>query len=888
MARLTAVLADRYRVERELGAGGMATVYLARDLKHERLVALKVLRPELGALLGVERFLSEIRVTAGLQHPHILPLFDSGQAERLIYYVMPHVEGETLRQRLDREKQLPIEEAVDITRAVASALDYAHRHGVIHRDIKPENILFQDGQAVVADFGIALALSAAGGSRLTETGLSLGTPSYMSPEQATGERVIDARTDIYSLGAVLYEMLTGGPPHTGPTVQAVIAQVVADRPRRITLARDTVPPHVEAAVLKALEKVPADRFQSAAEFAEALVRPGTVPLATPLVSGQAPAAPVPARRLVARARVLRAVAVSVVLLLAGLAGAAALALLRPQQPAPPVGRFQVPVGRVELGGYNTPVVSADGARIVFPAQDSQRVLRMFLRSLDREQPVLVPGAEGTDNTAFFSPDGQWIGFDQGGKLRKTAITGGAVAVICDKPGDRAEFWWHASWGPDDVIVFAVQQGLYRVATAGGQPQLVVAADSAAGALGFASPHFLPDGRKVLATRLTMTGTDLVAVSLRDGRIAPLGISGMTPYYVDGGWLVYADASGTAFAARFDPGRARVASAPVPLVENVLIAGVLARLSVARTGTIAYYTGGVSATREIVLADREGRVQVLPVPPGAYRYPRFSPDGRRLAVGVQGSLDLWGDISVYDFGSRRLAKLTYDTSSAHPEWTPDGRRLVYARRQAPGPVRLFRLAADGSTDPEPFFARPGSIFESHLTPDGRTLVYRENTPGGSLDILVAPSDSPAASRPLAATGFAERSLALSPDGRWLAFTSNLTGTAEVYVRRLVEGSPRWRVSTGGGTEPRWGPGGRELFYRNTDSLYVVPVTLGVEVQLGEPRALFGGRFMTSPNEPLYDVSPDGRQFAMVRDVGGGRGVTLHVILNWFDQPRARRR
>src|SRR5256886_4553016 len=218
LERLGAALAEHYAIERQIGAGGMATVYLARDLKHDRAVALKVLRPELAAVLGIERFLSEIRVTAHLQHPHILPLFDSGQAGGLVYYVMPLVEGESLRQRLEREKQLPIDEAVSLTANVAAALDYAHRHGVIHRDIKPENILFQDGQAVVAGFRIALALSAAAGSRLTETGLSLGTPQYMSPEQATGDRLIDSRSDIYSLASVLYELLAGEPPHTGPKI----------------------------------------------------------------------------------------------------------------------------------------------------------------------------------------------------------------------------------------------------------------------------------------------------------------------------------------------------------------------------------------------------------------------------------------------------------------------------------------------------------------------------------------------------------------------------------------------------------------------------------------------------------------------------------------------
>ena len=295
---LRQALADRYRIERELGAGGMATVYLAEDLKHHRRVAIKVLRPELAASLGADRFLREIETTAPLTHPHILPLLDSGQVgsapgltAEFLYYVMPYVEGESLRDRLTRERQLPLEDALQIAREVADALAYAHSHGVIHRDIKPENILLESGHAVVADFGIARAVSAAGGERLTETGLAVGTPAFMSPEQAAGEEDVDRRSDLYSLGCVLYEMLAGEPPFTGPSVQAVVAKRLSTPAPRISILRERVPAHVEQALDTSLARTPADRFATAAQFAEAL-------------TGAAPARASAAGTLVGRRRTL--------------------------------------------------------------------------------------------------------------------------------------------------------------------------------------------------------------------------------------------------------------------------------------------------------------------------------------------------------------------------------------------------------------------------------------------------------------------------------------------------------------------------------------------------------------------------------------------------------
>ena len=281
--RLKTALADRYAIDEEIGSGGMATVYLAKDVKHDRDVAVKVLRPELAAALGPERFLREIKIAARLHHPHILPLHDSGEVDGFLYYVMPYVEGESLRDRLNREKQLPLDDALQFAREVADALSYAHSHDVIHRDIKPENILLEAGHAVIADFGIARAIDEAGGEKLTETGLAIGTPSYMSPEQASGETVLDGRSDVYALGCVLYEMLAGEPPYTGPTAQAIIAKRFSDPIPSARRIRQAIPETIDAAIHKALEPAPADRFAMASEFAEALAkRESAAVVATPM------------------------------------------------------------------------------------------------------------------------------------------------------------------------------------------------------------------------------------------------------------------------------------------------------------------------------------------------------------------------------------------------------------------------------------------------------------------------------------------------------------------------------------------------------------------------------------------------------------------------------
>ena len=869
LGRLTAALADRYRIQRELGQGGMATVYLAHDLRHDRKVALKVLRPELSAILGANRFLAEIKTTANLQHPHILSLFDSGEADGLVYYVMPFVEGESLRDRLHREHQLPVEEAVRIAREVADALGYAHAAGIIHRDIKPENILLHGGHAMVADFGIALAASRTeGGSRMTETGMSLGTPFYMAPEQAMGEREITAKADIYALGCVLYEMLTAEPPFTGATPQAIVARVMTEEPRPLTLQRRTIPPHVEAAVMTALSKLPADRFASAREFSAAL---GNTAFVTTTTMRTAPAAAVSPR---ARAlSVLPWALAGVILALFGWERFRS----RPVPPAPPVTRFTIQYtgdGRIGDAAGSPVAVSPDGSRIVYVGTDSSRNAWLYSRMLDREDPVRIAGTKGAYNP-FFSPDGASLGFTQEGRLRKLGLGGGAVVTICEGCTGSA------SWVRGDTIYFANAAGLQRVVAAGGQPELLLAPDTAK-AESFRWVDALPDGRNVLVTLVRQGSPALAVISLPDARLHELGQAGMYPRWVEGGFLTFLQQDGTLFAVPFDADNRKLTGAPVPIADRVRFGPAFpGKMGVARSGTVAFIQGG-NSLRQLVLADAGGGVTPLPGPSRFFDAPRFSPEGQRIAVQVTDFAGVTtNDIWLYDLRSEQMSRLTFDSSSAVPAWAPEGRHLVYAGRGR----TILRIPTDGSGVPETLLVRQTGAAEVELARDGKTLAIRQTMSASQRDIWVGSLDSSKAERPLLRTPFNERSIALSPDGRWLAYVSNEAGSDELFVRRLEEGSGRWRVPRGGAGEPRWGPGGRELFFRVADTVMAMAMTPGPEPGFSAARTVLVGRFVNDVQRAVWDVSPDGRRFVFTRNQSEADTPAITVLVHWFDRLRA---
>jgi serine/threonine-protein kinase len=861
----------------------MATVYLAQDLKHGRKVAIKVLRPELAAVIGAERFLREIQTIATLQHPHILGLIDSGEANGTAYYVMPFVEGESLRDRLVREKQLPIPEAVRIASEVAAALDYAHRHGVIHRDIKPENVMLHDGSALVADFGIALAVSSAGGARMTETGMSLGTPHYMSPEQAMGERAITPRSDVYALGAMTYEMLIGDPPFTGSTAQAIVAKVMTDKPASLQHQRERVPDAVEDAVLTALEKLPADRFATAAEFAAALQGESTRRTVVRRAAAPAPRA----RRWIVPALVAVAAVATVA------AGLMALRLARPH--AQPVARFtlDIPDLRVNFTGfYGTSLaISRDGSRMAFVTRAGTNVTRLAVRDRADLEPRTLPGTEGGDGP-FFSPDGQWIGYFAGAKMYKVPVSGGAPVLLAD----RAQLALPSGlWLPDGRIVYTGAD--YNISTVdqdGGNLTVLLPAPPTGG---LAYPAALLDNRVLVLTRCgnTCAGPAIVAIDIKTQKEDTILAGATHATLLPDGILIAVRTDGTVVGAPFDLRHHRLTRRPASLLSGVQVEiGVIAELALADDGTLVYLpTNSFAGVSTVVDVDRSGRSRVLdPGWRGVFISADPSPDGRSIAVATpEGSgATLW--VKQLDAGP--LTRLTFTTGAVNyrAAWLPDGRSLSYSSDMEHG-THLYRLRADGSDKPVRLFPNDtAQIDEASWSRDGRWLGYRTGTVPGIRDVYLRRLQGDSTPIPVA-TGQADEYMpAMSPDGRWIAYVSIESGQEEVYVRPVPDpGRARWQVSPAGGSNPVWGPTGRELFYvARGDTMTVAEVGGTTDFQVTGRQALFGtAPFLFTPWHQGFGVRPDGRSFIMLRRTdqsAGPESRRLAVVLNWVTEVRAR--
>jgi len=879
--QLKTSLADRYEIDREIGAGGMATVYLARDLRHDRPVAVKVLNPDLGAVLGVERFLAEIKVTANLQHPNLLPLFDSGEAGGLLFYVMPYVDGESLRAKLMREKQFPIDEAVRITIAVASALEYAHQHGVIHRDLKPENILMQSGQPVIADFGIALAVSKAGGNRVTQTGISLGTPQYMSPEQATGDRVIDGRSDIYSLAAMAYEMLTGEAPHSGNTAQAIIARVLTEKPRSIRLSRATVPEHVADAIDHALEKLAADRYSTAREFAEALQGRGVTTAHTGMRDAQRAATTLDWRARMSDPLWLGLTVVAVT----AIATAVALATRTPQVDSMPPVQFvlSAPDSARPIDWFPWPAaISPDGGTVVYAVGTRAGGNMLYSLHTDQLEPRPIPGTAG-GSQPFFSPDGLWLAFEAEGKEKKVRLDGSAPVTIAAGGASNGADWTET----DEIVVGSTgsHRGLSRVSAAGGELVEFTHPDQSNRQRTHVWPIVAPDNKTVVFAVWSgsLITSELAAATLDNSSVVPLGIKGIRPLGILDGVIVYVQADGAVMAARFDAKRKSAGKAipvhdPVPVIQgNNGNSGIF----ISRDGAMITSRGGTFS--KMVWMDQRGEQRPVSSDIRGFFAPRISPDGRHIAVGIADNQR--SDVWIYDVATTTLSRLTSMETVSSFQWTPDGTWIVFAASGEQSRNAVWMQLAAGGSAPTKLVENPELTPTFARSPDGKWLL-QQTLHNSSWDLERVPIDSPRARSPYLAAAPVEVGPTFSPDGRWVAMTSDESGRFEVYVRSFPDPAARVQVSVGGGQNPQWAADGRALYYTSANRLLRAKVagapTFRV-ISRDTVHSAFDLPGSVAFDRP-FDISRDGQRVLMLNS--SRDNYQLVVAPNWRAELRRR--
>ena len=899
-----------YEIVGALGAGGMGEVYRARDTKLGREVAIKILpRAFTSDPERLARFDREAQVLASLNHPNIGTLYGVEETESSIggagmrALVMELVEGETLAERIAGSTEriggsgdagstgpgLHIAEALRIARQIADALDAAHEKGIVHRDLKPANIkITPTGAVKVLDFGLAKLTTEADGSpdlsqlptatvAGTRDGVILGTAAYMSPEQARGKPV-DKRTDIWAFGCVLFEMLTGRAAFRRETTSDTIAAILEREPDWTPL-RETTPVAVRRLLERCLEKDSRRRLRDIADARldlEASEPPKDSVLRSPLR---------PLNRTHVAGFLLACLAAG---LLGWLAGArvwrstdvASTLAIRSTLPLPDNTRLA-------STAVTAVAIAPDGGRVVYAAS-SDGPRRLFVRELDQPDATAIAGTEGATGP-FFSPDGQWIGFYAGGRLRKVAIRGGSAVPLTDF--DTFGQYFGATWGADDTIFFAgsFAGGISRVPASGGQPEAVTSPDVEKGERSHSFPEVLPGGKGLIFTIKTadMRSFDdaiIAARSLETGEQKTVIQGGTHARFVaidrDSGYVVYAR-SGGLFALPFDV-RTLEATGPSARILDELTTNVLngvAEFSVSDRGTLTYATGAAIASSRLVWVDRSGTVDEFPLTEFRPLFQRLSPDGSRLATERD---DANHDVWIYDVPRATISRLTFNGDSHYPIWTPNGRRVVF---RSGSPQNLFWVPVDSSQPPELLVTSEHDKLPSSWSPDGRWLAFSQLDPATSQDIWVL-SLADRKARPFLVTPYEELDAVFSPDGRWLAYVSNATGRTEVYVQPFPGPGERWQVSSEGGAEPVWGSSGTELFYRSGRRMMVVDVSMQPTFRAGRPRVLFEGSFTATRLHASYDVARGSQRFVMIQNDPAPPIRGIQLVVKWVDELKRR--
>ncbi len=889
-------LLGHYEIMSPLGTGGMGQVYQARDTTLDRDVAIKVLAEDFADDAGrLARFEREAKLLASLNHPNIATIHGFDESDGVHFIAMELVEGQSLAERIEDSGRIEIDEALEIARRIALALEAAHEAGVIHRDLKPANVQVAPDETVkVLDFGLAKAYEADGTEpssdmsqsptmmTATGTGVIMGTAPYMSPEQARGQPV-DKRSDIWAFGCVLYEMLTGKRTFDGETAGDVLASIIRAEPDWTAVPKAT-PAIIQHVLRRCLEKNPSLRLHDIADARIEIVNTIADPdgsLTLVADSGEA-------TRPSWRHYVPTPVAAGLGIALAAATFLAVSTSMR-QVPTAPEAAMRLEMRLTDDGLLPLGVgLSPDGTQIAYVLGSGLAQTELYVRSFDELEGVRL--VSGSPHSPFFSPDGQWIGYFAGSELKKVPVTGSTPQTVVSSDVVPAT----GTWGADNTIIFgSIGGGLFRVSADGGRPESLTRLDQGEAAHAF--PQLLPDDKALLFTTVALDNsmaTEVLDLETRTRRVVQLGGQGR---YAPTRHLVYQD-RGTLFAVPFDLGQLQVKGSPVPVVQGLatFLDSEAAAFDFSSTGTLAYLGGAAgSQTYPVVWVDREGNTTPLWDEPGVYSTPRLSPDGTRLAV--HASRNDNEDVWIYDLKRGALTRLTSDAArDTSPVWSPDGQFLAFQSNRD-DTLNIYRTRAEGSGTVLRLTESDRSQFPESWSVDGGSLAYAEVGVGTNWDLWVLPLEGDGEPRVIANSVAADIWSTFSPNGRWIAYGSFESGRNEVYVRPFPPGPERYQVSIGGGSQPKWSGDGRELYYRTYRGIMAVAVeTEGDSFGYGRAEQLFEGSFRGGLNgivgtgvgnaNPDYDVTADGQRFVMFP--GGNQRVndSGHVTLttNWFDE------
>ncbi len=872
-----------YEIQSPIGAGGMGEVYRARDTRLDRVVAVKILPSHLsGSPEAKQRFEREARAISSLSHPNICHLYDVGSQDEIDYLVMEYLEGETLASRVDRGP-LPVEQALRVATEIADALTKAHGKGLTHRDLKPGNIMLTKSGAKLMDFGLAKppALTAAAVSEtltaskpLTAEGMLVGTYPYMSPEQVQG-READARSDIFALGAVLYEMVTGKRAFQGKSPISVASAILEKDPEPITTSQPLAPLALDHVVRTCLAKDPDERFQAAHDVRLQLkwIASGGPPFAT--------TASRPNRE--------RWIWIStLVVLLAALVG---VYLRTPPNRPQPTWSYILAPEKTGFAYFAGPVaVSHDGRNLAFVATTSEGQDMVWVQPLGALSAKALSGTEGA-SYPFWSGDDRSIGFFAGGKLKTIEAAGRPVITICPAPGARG-----GTWNQGGVILFATTfSGISRVPSSGGTPVEITKPDLSRGELTHRWPYFLPDGRHFFYLAANFAGGSREIASVQLGSLdseetKPLFHARSNVAYTSGYVLYVRDR--TLMAQPFDEKQLEIRGQPFPIAEQVQYDELTWRgvFSSSPSGILAYQGGNTGANSRTIIFDRAGTEVKTIGAPADFIDHRLSPDGQRLAVGVldssAGNYLLW----LYDLSREKETRLTFGPNrNRNPVWAPDGNTLVFAMNEK-GLYDIVEKRADSTGSEQVVLESAANKYPTDWSADGRFIAYGSTSPGKSnSEVWILPRFGERKPYVFLQGDFNVGEAHFSPDGRWLAYTSDESGRAEVYVTPFPAGASKWQVTGAGGSNARWRRDGKELFYLAADStLMAAEVNSSSSVfQVGAVRPLFHMLLRTGPSRmdlsPTsgqigYDAGPDGKWF-VVNSPLAGNPPPITLISNW---------